>query len=168
MDADIPEHQRTDSTDEHLLTRLAAGYTISEACGIARCGRSYAHGRLRDPAFRARINELRSEMIDRAMGQLADGAADAVIALRNIVRGGGVCAECGKEFVLLRSYAVVVAAAGKILERYLGKRETVELTVEEPADPREQVLEERVRARAQAYVERLRLQGPKQGEIHDG
>jgi hypothetical protein len=57
--------------DEALVTALAAGGSASAAAQLAKVSTRTVHRRLQDPAFRARVDEARAEMVSQAVGRLA-------------------------------------------------------------------------------------------------
>jgi len=99
--------------DSTLLLALAGGQTVRDAARSAGIGERTATRRAADPAFCRRVAELRSEMVARAAGQLADGMAQAVATLRGLLRA--------------ESESVRLAAARSILEIGPRLRETAEL-----------------------------------------
>ena len=67
-----------------FLLAIAAGKTVVDAAQVAGISEATAHRRLRKPGFREQIQEARSEMMNRAMGRMADGmaaAADVLVEL---------------------------------------------------------------------------------------
>jgi hypothetical protein len=99
--------------DAELLLALAGGQTVRDAAHSAGIGERAATRRAADPAFCRRVAELRSGMVARAAGQLADGMAQAVATLRGLLRA--------------ESESVRLAAARSILEIGPRLRETAEL-----------------------------------------
>jgi hypothetical protein len=57
---------------ERMAACLAAGKSKVDACRDCRVGMTTVYDWLRLPAFRERIEELRKELTDRAIGRLAD------------------------------------------------------------------------------------------------
>ena len=57
---------------ENMASCLAIGMTKAEACRKTKVGMSTLFRWLAQPAFVARIDELRREVVDRAIGRLAD------------------------------------------------------------------------------------------------
>jgi hypothetical protein len=51
---------------------------------MAGIGRSTVYRRLEDPTFRARVSRERSDLVGRAVGQLADAGADFAGVLRSV------------------------------------------------------------------------------------
>ena len=87
---------------EALALALASGQTIRDAAVAAGLGERTATRRVADPAFRQRVAALRSDMLARAAGQMADGMAEAVTTLRQLLSA--------------KSESVRLAAARSILE----------------------------------------------------
>ncbi len=73
------------SADDALATELAAGKSVRNAATTAGVAERTAHRRLTDPAFRARVSELRGGMVAAAAGRLADGMAAAADVLRALL-----------------------------------------------------------------------------------
>jgi hypothetical protein len=96
-----------------LLVALAAGETIRDAASLAGIGERTATRRIADPAFRRQITELRAEMVQRALGKLADAATDAARTLRGLLAA--------------ESESVQLGAARSILELGNKLREVVEM-----------------------------------------
>lgn len=66
---------------EPLAVAVASGHSIRAAADVAKCGTQTAYNLSSSPEFRRRVIELRSEICERAVGRLADGAAMAVDTL---------------------------------------------------------------------------------------
>jgi hypothetical protein len=93
---------------------LAAGRTVRDAAAEVRMGERTLHRWLvEDPSFRARVDALRSELFNRAVGRLADQAVAAADRLGSLV---GSDRE-----------AVALAAAKAVLELGPRLREAAEL-----------------------------------------
>ena len=102
------------SADEALALALATGQTLrggAEAAGIAE---RTATRRWADPAFRRRVAQLRGDMVQRALGRMADGMAEAADVLRALLPPG-------------MPPAVRLGAARSLLELGVRLRESVEL-----------------------------------------
>lgn len=95
------------------MLALASGQTLRDAANAAGIGERTATRRLADPAFRRRVDELRGEMVRRALGKMADGMADAADRLRQLLAA--------------RSEAVQLGACRALLELGVKLRENVEL-----------------------------------------
>jgi hypothetical protein len=75
-------HQGRHPCDELICAALAAGQTVrstAQGCGVSE---QTIWRRLRNPAFKARVEELRRRMVDEATGRLADGLANAIDVMR--------------------------------------------------------------------------------------
>ena len=70
--------------DLPLIAALAGGATVQDAAKRASVSERTAHRRLEDADFRRRVDETRAEVLNGAVGRLADastGAADTLRAL---------------------------------------------------------------------------------------
>jgi hypothetical protein len=110
----MAENGKEARADALLLTALAAGATVRDAARRAGVSERTAHRRLADPAFRQRVTEARAGMVERALGQLADGSSEAVGTLRKLLKA--------------KADPVKLSAARTILEMGNKLRESVELT----------------------------------------
>jgi hypothetical protein len=106
-------HRGRRSADEALALALASGQTLRAAAEAAGVAERTAARRQADPAFRRRVAALRAELVERALGKLADGMADAAAALRALLAAD--------------SEAVRLGAARALLELGVKLREAVEL-----------------------------------------
>src|SRR5262245_36119276 len=102
------------AADEALAAALAAGRTVADAADAADVSERTAYRRLADDAFRARVTQLRQEMVDRVVGSLAEASGRAVRTLRRLL-GASTPA------------AVRRSAAASILAELTRIRSTVEL-----------------------------------------
>jgi hypothetical protein len=93
---------------------LAAGLTVEAAAHKAGISPRTAHRRLAEPDFRRRVTQARAAMVERALGKLADGAAEAVDTLRKLMHKA-------------KAESVRLAAARAMLELGNRLREAVEL-----------------------------------------
>jgi hypothetical protein len=57
--------------DEALIHALAVGVSVAAAAGHARLSKRTAYRRLEDPAFRARVDEARAEIVSGVVGRLS-------------------------------------------------------------------------------------------------
>jgi hypothetical protein len=73
------------SADAALALALAAGLTIEAAAERAGVSPRTAYRRLADPAFLGRVTALRDGMVERAVGRMAEGMADAADTLRQLL-----------------------------------------------------------------------------------
>src|SRR5262245_55543274 len=69
-----------------IAVALASGATRAEAAKRANVGESTVFRRLRDAAFRARVQQLRGELVTQTVGRLAEAGAEAVTALANLIK----------------------------------------------------------------------------------
>lgn len=99
--------------DAALALALASGQTVRDAAAAAGIGERTATRRLADPDFRRHVADLRADMVQRALGRMADGMADAAATLRMLLKAEGESVRLG--------------AARSILELGNKLRESVEL-----------------------------------------
>src|SRR5262245_9420848 len=59
--------------DGALVLALAGGLTVRDAAHAAGVGERTATRRLADPDFRRRVSHVRAEMVERALGKMAEG-----------------------------------------------------------------------------------------------
>jgi len=97
-----------------LLTALACGATAEVAAQKVGVSRATVNRRLQDPAFRSRLQEIRSDMVKRTAGMLTAAAGEAVKTLL----------ELQKNTV---SPATRLGAARSILEIGIKVRESADL-----------------------------------------
>src|SRR5687768_8808754 len=72
--------------DDVLALAVAAGKTHKEAALQAGISERTAYRRSTEPDFRALVTSLRSEMVGRATGKLAEAAADAAQTLLTLAK----------------------------------------------------------------------------------
>jgi hypothetical protein len=96
-----------------LALALAGGETLRDAARLAGVGERTAARRWADSAFRRRVCDLRGDMVQRALGRMADGMAEAAGTLRQLLAAA--------------SESVRLGAARALLEVGLKVREAVEL-----------------------------------------
>jgi hypothetical protein len=131
------------NADAALIAALAAGKTVEASAKIAGVSVATAHRRLAEDGFKQRVTAARDEMIARAVGQLSEAAADAVAALRDLLKPA-------------TPPAVRLGAARAALEMVLKGREATDLADEIAAFRRE--LEERGEGASEVMVGALRRQ----------
>jgi len=102
------------SADETLVVLLAGGATRQQAAQSAGVGERTVYRRLEDPAFRARIEEARADMLARTSALLTAAGAAAAGTLVRLLRA--------------ESDAVKLAAAVRIIE--LGGKLRTDLELE--------------------------------------
>jgi hypothetical protein len=110
----MAENGRRKKGDAAFLLALAAGQTVRDAARSAGIGERTATRRVADPKFRHHVGELRSEMVARALGKMADGMAEAAETLRALLAPG-------------TRPAVRLGAAKALLELGVRLRESIEL-----------------------------------------
>jgi hypothetical protein len=74
-------HRGRKSADEALLLALACGATVESAARAAGVSSRTAHRRLADPGFHGRVQQVRSDMVQRTSGTLTAAAAESVRTL---------------------------------------------------------------------------------------
>ena len=73
------------SADTALLAALAGGSSIASAASQAGVSERTAFRRLNDPDFRAQLDRLRAQMVERAAALLATSAARASVTLSRLL-----------------------------------------------------------------------------------
>src|SRR6516164_2260579 len=68
-----------------LVIALARGATVEEAAKASGVSSATAWRRLRDPAFRLQIDQCRGEVLDAAVGRLAELSTTALDGLANLL-----------------------------------------------------------------------------------
>src|SRR5262245_7853834 len=74
------------NADEALLLALACGATVEAAAQKAGISQSTAYRRLTEPAFRAHLQQVRADMVQRTAGALTAAAQEAVRTLLALQR----------------------------------------------------------------------------------
>jgi hypothetical protein len=120
----MPEQGRR-KADELFMMTLACGATVEAAAEKAGISRATAYRRLQDPAFRNRLQEIRSDMVNRAAGTLTAAATEAIKTLLSLQQ-------------TTVPHATRLGAARSILEIGMKMREVADL------DERLKALEERM------------------------
>jgi hypothetical protein len=77
------------NADESLIVTLAGGATVQGAAQLCDVSERTIHRRLNDPVFKHRLAQARAGMVERALGHLATGAAEAAVVLRNLLAAEG-------------------------------------------------------------------------------
>jgi hypothetical protein len=101
------------NADEALIVTIAGGATVQAAAQLCEVSERTIYRRLQDVAFKRRLTQARSDMVERALGHLASGSAEAAIVLRNLLAA--------------ESDSIKLGAARSILELGNKLRESVEL-----------------------------------------
>ena len=81
-------HQGRKGADEALLLALACGATVENAARSAGVSASTAHKRLAQPAFKKRLNAMRSDMVERTAGALTAASQQSVQTLLALQKPG--------------------------------------------------------------------------------
>ena len=81
-------HEGRRNADEAILLALACGATGEAAARTAGVAERTVRRRLADPAFKARLASLRSDMVQRASGSLTAASQQAVQTLMVLQKEG--------------------------------------------------------------------------------
>jgi hypothetical protein len=101
--------KKSAATREAVALALAQGETIAEAGAGAGVAERTVHLWLKDPGFRARIDELRAAVLERTMAMLVSGTTRAAARLRRLVRSRD-------EKVALRASVALLEQAARLRE----------------------------------------------------
>ena len=101
------------NADFALATALAAGATVESAAAHAKVSPATVYRRLQQPAFRAQVEEVRRETLERTTLQLSTAGLRAVTTLLDLLNA--------------RSEMVRLGAARAVLELGTRLRESLEL-----------------------------------------
>jgi hypothetical protein len=117
-------HRGRKNADDTLALALATGQTLRDAAAAAGVGERTATRRWADPAFRRRVADLRGDMVQRSLGRLSDGMAEAADVLRQLLKAEADTVKLGAARSLMELGAKlreVVELASKVdeLERLL-------------------------------------------------
>ena len=72
--------------DEVIALGLATGQSRTKAAKMAGCSVRTVQRRMEDPAFRARVNELRLQMVERTVGALSKLGGEAAKTLGRLMK----------------------------------------------------------------------------------
>ena len=72
--------------DECIALALASGQKRTKAAKLAACSARTVRRRMEDPAFRARVSELRLQMVERAVGALSRLGGEAATTLGRLMK----------------------------------------------------------------------------------
>lgn len=103
---------------------LAQGHTVAEAARLAQVSPRTLGRWQADDAFRGEVTRLRSELLDRVLGALADGAVEAVAALRSALTADSPAVRVRAATALLN--AVVVLREHVDLDQRIAELEAAE------------------------------------------
>jgi len=79
-------HRGRENADDVLAMAIASGRTLTEASSMAGVSRRTAQRRLSDAGFNRCVAEMRRELVQRALGRLSDGMAEAADVLRALLK----------------------------------------------------------------------------------
>lgn len=99
---------------ELLAVEVAGGSTIREAAAAVGCSESVAYHLSSSTEFRQRVNEIRSEIVGGAVGQLGQAAVEAVELLRSVLRDGS--AKPGEKVAAARAILGSLAPISELCE----------------------------------------------------
>jgi hypothetical protein len=91
------------NADEVLIAHLAGGATVAAAAELCEVSVRTVARRLADPDFRKRLAEARATMLRRALGHLSQGAAEASVTLRKLLRSDDAKVRLGAARSILES-----------------------------------------------------------------
>jgi hypothetical protein len=72
---------RRSAVDDRLAAALSQGFSVTSAAKQSGCSERTAHRRLADPAFRSRVEELRTETLTQTTAFLVTASTSAVRVL---------------------------------------------------------------------------------------
>jgi HEAT repeat protein len=106
-------HRGRRNADEALALAVASGQSLRDAAGAVGVSERTAARRWADADFRRRVSALRGDMVQRCVGRMADGMAEAADVLRQLLSA--------------ESESVRLGAARSLLELGVKLRESAEL-----------------------------------------
>ena len=71
--------------DAPIVTSLAAGASVPAASRAGGVSEATVYRRLREPEFRQRVDEARSEIVSRAVARLSAASTEAVDTLKRLL-----------------------------------------------------------------------------------
>ena len=110
----MPEQRK--KNEDALLLALACGATVEAAGRQCDLTERTVYRRLREPAFKARLQELRADMVRRSAGMLTAAAGEAVRTLLSLQKDSA-------------PPAVRLGAARAVLELGIKVRELADLEI---------------------------------------
>jgi hypothetical protein len=84
----VAENDGKIACDDALALHLASGVSVPKAAERAGVSERTAYRRLEDPAFRLRVDRLRTEAVGQTVGKLSAAGEEAVDALVLILKHG--------------------------------------------------------------------------------
>ena len=97
--------------NDALILGLARGLTIQDAAEEAGYGRRTAYRRWADPGFRRQVSAVRGDLMDRAVGRLADSAVEAANTLWQLLGSDCETTRLAASRAILQQAAVLREAA---------------------------------------------------------
>jgi hypothetical protein len=113
----VADSQRTKF--DPLAARVAAGQTVRAAARAVKTSERTAYRWAAEPAFKARVAELRAAMASASAGVLADGMAAAARALRQLLKAKDLTVRL-RACRLVLELATKLRDAGELEERVRG------------------------------------------------
>ena len=81
-------HKGRSAANDRLAVLIAGGWTVRAACKRIGLAEKTGYRRTNDPAFQARVKELRGGLIRTAAGRLAGNMNPAAKVLRGLLKSG--------------------------------------------------------------------------------
>jgi hypothetical protein len=106
---------RREAKDQVIAAVLAAGQSQARAAEAAGVTERTVQRRMADPAFRARVDDARGDLLGRTLDVLGAGALEAAVVLRQVVMDGN------------EASTVRVSASRALLTGLLQWRDQIEL-----------------------------------------
>jgi hypothetical protein len=78
-----------DDGELSLILALASGKSVRDAAQASGVSQRTIYRRLDDPAFSSQVQSVRGDMIQQALGRMADGMAEAADVLRGLLKAKG-------------------------------------------------------------------------------
>jgi HEAT repeat protein len=116
-------HRGRRNADEALALAVASGQSLRDAAGAAGVSERTAARRWADAAFRRRVSALRGDMVQRCVGRMADGMAEAADVLRQLLKADSESVRLGAARSLLE-LGVKLREAAELAER-IGELEAI-------------------------------------------
>src|SRR5262245_10582637 len=81
--------------EDAFLLAVASGKSVREAAALADISERTGTRRMADPHFRGLVSDLRSRMVQQALGRLAEASTEAADTLRALLRAEGETVRLG-------------------------------------------------------------------------
>ena len=118
-------HRGRRNADEALALAVATGQCLRDAAQAIGVSERTAARRWADTGFRQRVSELRAEMVQRSLGRMADGMAEAADVLRKLLTANSESIRLGAARCLL-DLGVRLREAVEVEERLLDLEQEME------------------------------------------